>query len=538
MENERRLGAVRPVQRDSPRQRQRLIVSWLYSALGFIRHHGLDYYRARAGGLILVLVLVILLCWKRTQARRMACNLHTVVLAVACLGVCILPLVWPLIYGSPTASSCWMVEPYQMSDPRGFPLIGYPPQAAENDGNFYVLYVLYVLCVVASAAGMFVSARLLADKCASGNRHAPGYHGYTNSLFAYYLAQTVFNVAVALSFVENRCHHHNLDLRRLSNCYDSDEECKTGVPTPTSHFVARTVYMMCSMGGGVVTNVVLELVLLRKARMVEGVGRHAQCVKCSGWLIAVQLVIMALFTGWGFYLIGGMLSVEPSMLGGPAFLDKNGDGVIERSEDPTLILQIVMGVFGSIHAGVSIGLCVVFVKLLLALRRRDRAEALGAAAAPLPGSGDGRLAPTVAPDFQPQRERRTQGEVRRTALVARVTVATLVSVSSTLITYGNFGASLVNWLVMLAIDSIINDLSLMWIAVSSEEDDAKNAQEAEMQSMGMQMRQPGMAMAEPMQTQPGGGVAMAQQMSIPFSFMGETRGPFMGETSTPGKVVV
>ena len=108
----------------------------------------------------------------------------------------------------------------------------------------------------------------------------------------------------------------------------------------------------------------------------------------------------------------------------------------------------------------------------------------------------------------------------------------------TLITYGNFGASLVNWLVMLAIDSIINDLSLMWIAVSSEEDDAKNAQEAEMQSMGMQMRQPGMAMAEPMQTQPGGGVAMAQQMSIPFSFMGETRGPFMGETSTPGKVVV
>ena len=119
-----------------------------------------------------------------------------------------------------------------------------------------------------------------------------------------------------------------------------------------------------------------------------------------------------------------------------------------------------------------------------------------------------------------------------------MTVATLVSVSSTLITYGNFGASLVNWLVMLAIDSIINDLSLMWIAVSSEEDDAKNAQEAEMQSMGMQMRQPGMAMAEPMQTQPGGGVAMAQQMSIPFSFMGETRGPFMGETSTPGKVVV
>ena len=36
---------------------------------------------------------------------------------------------------------------------------------------------------------------------------------------------------------------------------------------------------------------------------------------------------------------------------------------------------------------------------------------------------------------------------------------------------------------MLALDSIINDPCLLWVAVTSESDDAANAQEAEMQNL-------------------------------------------------------
>ena len=36
---------------------------------------------------------------------------------------------------------------------------------------------------------------------------------------------------------------------------------------------------------------------------------------------------------------------------------------------------------------------------------------------------------------------------------------------------------------MLALDSIINDLCLLWVAFISETDDAANAQEAEMQKL-------------------------------------------------------
>ena len=40
-----------------------------------------------------------------------------------------------------------------------------------------------------------------------------------------------------------------------------------------------------------------------------------------------------------------------------------------------------------------------------------------------------------------------------------------------------------NFIAMLALDSIINDLCLLWVAVTSESDDAANAQEAEMQNL-------------------------------------------------------
>ena len=80
----------------------------------------------------------------------------------------------------------------------------------------------------------------------------------------------------------------------------------------------------------------------------------------------------------------------------------------------------------------------------------------------------------------------------RRKLVA-IPIATILSVTSTLISYGSvmslfasgYGSSMLNFIAMLALDSIINDLCLLWVAVISETDDAANAQEAEMQSFSI-----------------------------------------------------
>ena len=79
---------------------------------------------------------------------------------------------------------------------------------------------------------------------------------------------------------------------------------------------------------------------------------------------------------------------------------------------------------------------------------------------------------------------RQAGGVRRAAVARRVALSTAIAVGSTLFCYVNFGMGLVNWLLMLAIDSVINDACLLWVALSSEDDDAVDAQEAELRTFG------------------------------------------------------
>ena len=125
------------------------------------------------------------------------------------------------------------------------------------------------------------------------------------------------------------------------------------------------------------------------------------------------------------------------------------------------------------------------------MERREKREALSASAAPFPGAGNTTVAP-VEREVPTTRSVKS-GEFRRRKLVRRVAIATILSVSSTLITYGSvmslfasgYGSSMLNFIAMLALDSIINDLCLLWVAVISETDDAANAQEAEMQSFSI-----------------------------------------------------
>ena len=96
------------------------------------------------------------------------------------------------------------------------------------------------------------------------------------------------------------------------------------------------------------------------------------------------------------------------------------------------------------------------------------------------GGGGGGFPPEAGAAVAPKRGR---AEAARTAVVRRVTISTVIAVFSTLLCYVNFVAGFASWLVMLAIDSMVNDVCLLWVAVTSEVDDAATAQDAELETM-------------------------------------------------------
>ena len=72
---------------------------------------------------------------------------------------------------------------------------------------------------------------------------------------------------------------------------------------------------------------------------------------------------------------------------------EDDDDVGQRNTGAVTSIDTVtypLGGFTVFHIYVSIGICVVFVKLLNGLKRKDKREALSSTAAPLPGQSPGR----------------------------------------------------------------------------------------------------------------------------------------------------
>jgi len=444
---------------------------------------------------------------------------------VACGAVVtLLPVVWPFVYvSSPVPEpfdcleaehpytfkcsepedprivnhnfdTCWMRVPFTSHPLMGHGMPGFSPfTSGEDDDTFTTLFVLYVLAVAVSCAGAVVSSRMMLLLRRSGTYRATNYRRYLRALVFYFLMQTLVNFCAAIAFVENRCHYHNVDLRRphLPGVAGSPWAGRPETePNPAGSYVARALCTLSSMIGGITTNVVLELVLVRKARMVEGVDRLRRFLKAIAWLVVAQLLLLLVGTVGGFFsLTLPMLMEEPREDGRVFFsvLDTNGDGVTTPDENPAMYYAISLMCFGLVHAFVSAALCYVFVKLLTTAKRRDKAAALASRAAG-PGSGvaggggaaAGGLPPEAGTAVAPKRGR---AAVVRTAVVRRVTISTVIAVFSTLLCYVNFVAGFARWFVMLAIDSIINDACLLWVAVTSEVDDAATAQDAELETM-------------------------------------------------------
>ena len=444
---------------------------------------------------------------------------------VACGAVVtLLPVVWPFVYvSSPVPEpfdclepeepftfkcsepedprivnhnfdTCWMRVPFTSHPLMGHGMPGFSPfTSGEDDDTFTTLFVLYVLAVAVSCAGAVVSSRMMLLLRRSGTYRATNYRRYLRALVFYFLMQTLVNFCAAIAFVENRCHYHNVDLRRphLPGVAGSPWAGRPEMePNPAGSYVARALCSLSSLFGGLTTNVVLELVLVRKARMVEGVDRLRRFLKAIAWLVVAQLLLLLVGTVGGFFsLTLPMLMEEPREDGRVFFsvLDTNGDGVTTPDENPAMYYAISLMCFGLVHAFVSAALCYVFVKLLTTAKRRDKAAALasraagpGGGVAGGGGGGGGGFPPEAGAAVAPKRGR---AEVVRTAVVRRVTISTVIAVFSTLLCYVNFVAGFASWLVMLAIDSIINDACLLWVAVTSEVDDAATAQDAELETM-------------------------------------------------------
>ena len=363
--------------------------------------------------------------------------------------------------------TCWMRVPFTSHPLMGLGMPGFDPGVSgENDDTFTTLFVLYVLAVAVSCVGAIVSSRMILLVRRSGTYHAPNYRRYLRALVCYFLMQTLINFCAAIAFVDNRCHYHNVDLRapHLRGVAGSPWAGRPETePNPVGSYVARALCTISTTTGGVATNVVLELVLLRKARMVEGVDHMRRLVKAVAWLVVAQLLLLPVGSVGAFFsLTLPMLMKEPNEDGSVSFnelFDTDGDGEISPDENPATTSAMMLMCVGLVHVFVSVALCYVFAKLLTTAQRRDNA-----------GSGGG-----VA--------NRGRAEVTRTAVVRRVTISTVIAVFSTLLCYVNFVAGFASWLVMLAIDSMVNDVCLLWVAVTSEVDDAATAQEAELETM-------------------------------------------------------
>ena len=260
--------------------------------------------------------------------------------------------------------ACWVVPPYEARRVGGrllYGLSGMPAQfAREADENFAPFCALYVLATLVSAVGVSMAWRRRVRLVRVGVAYATkGFMRFANALLVYYVLQLLFNLIVLVTFFSIRCGFHN-------------------VGTSPGNVAARTLYQLTTMGGGVFTNAVLELVLLRKAQMMEGFATRGKgCNRCIAWLIWVQIILLPLTLPFAAILIVNLVSKGPAN----AF-DYNDDGRVERSEDPTKPFQATMGLFGLVHVVASITLCAIFVQLLRLAQRRNRIALEGSAPGP------------------------------------------------------------------------------------------------------------------------------------------------------------
>ena len=184
---------------------------------------------------------------------------------------------------------------------------------------------------------------------------------------------------------------------------------------------------------GILTNIVLELVLVCRVHLLGGVpgGPSPRTLKVLRYAVGCQLVPLAVFipvTYWAQYDLAKVAIRS----------DEQGDAYAKTISAAGGGLALI----GGLHVAISVYLCYAFLRPLW------RADRLGGA------------------------------DPAMRAQMRRVLIATVVAVFSTLVCYLNPAIGFAQPLVLFAIDSIINDLCLAILVLRDVEGDAAAARDA------------------------------------------------------------
>ena len=405
-----------------------------------------------------------------TSLLALARQQRAAILAAA--GTCTSCVLLGFIHGSiPSSESCWVVPPYEYHqhtecqslddndacscydayDARcanatfaaqwAYGIPDCPPEYAPvRDHDFALLYFLYVSASAASAFGVAAAIKIARDMHQAAAYVGWPFQYYLRTLVAYFVAQLVINATVMITFVEVRCKWHNIHSLSWWLCDRDDGECATSDTISPQAAWAKAFLLFSTAYGGPLTNVLLELVLLCRVHMINGLpGAPSRCVlRFLDGAIVAQLVLFVLMSPFQL-LMSRDIAVK-----GPQAFDRDQDGQSDTGGDPVLQVQVAMAFWGVIHMTVSVMLCNCFLRPLMMERGGD-----------------------------------DDAHQLRDATVRRVARATVVAVTSTMLCYFNFGLGLTSWYHFLAIDSVINDACLCVVVLGDVDDDAARAHDAE-----------------------------------------------------------
>uniref|UniRef100_A0A7S4A0I5 Uncharacterized protein n=1 Tax=Pelagomonas calceolata TaxID=35677 RepID=A0A7S4A0I5_9STRA len=201
-----------------------------------------------------------------------------------------------------------------------------------QDNDFASLYALYLLAVAASAFGVAAALLIRRDfRRSDEDAASTPFRAYLKALVAYFVIQLFTNLAVFCSFMTWRCEHHNVQTTRAYDC-----DCESPNPTvadivggawewldgfkgwcagekgsfsrnwphvygdevtPEGAAHSCATYI-AGLLMGIVTNIVLELVLVCRVHLLGGVpgGPSPRTLKVLRWVVGCQLFIISLQT--------------------------------------------------------------------------------------------------------------------------------------------------------------------------------------------------------------------------------------------------
>jgi len=184
--------------------------------------------------------------------------------------------------------------------------------------------------------------------------------------------------------------------------------------------------------------VLLELVLLFRASMIQGIQQSSACcsfVGCLKWFILVQLMVF-LLGGMPFSITSFHQLVEEGM---ESMSDGGLEDDVEVARTKSTLFRMFAALFGVVHIVTSVALVNLFLRPFCT----------------------------------------GQEVIANKWLIVKVSTASLVAIISTLICYGNLGLMFANAYHLLALDSIINDVCLIVVSFSDSTEDAENAGKAQ-----------------------------------------------------------